>query len=441
VTHRHDPFATDRAGHSEPARSEQLLVGQNRVLRLLAEGRPLADVLDELCRGLEAVMPGAACSVVLLDETGQRLRPTAAPSLPPGYSQGFDGLQIGPTTGSCGTAAFLAQPVIVADIETDPLWMDFRDLARTYQLRACWSVPIFDRESGRVLGTFAVYYREPRAPTADEFALVDQSGDLAGVAIVHSRNQAGLVAAKEAAEAAKEAAEAANRAKSHFLAMISHELRTPLQAVLGYAEFLLADPRGTLAADQREDIGYIHRGGQRMLTIIAQMLDLSRIEAGRLEVADRIVDLAEVVEQVRQDVTPQASQKGVILRIARPSTLPPVRGDAERLRQILLNLAGNAVKFTDDGFIEFTAARNGESVAVTVRDTGCGIAPEALPHIFETFRQVDSQLSRRHGGAGLGLAIAQRLAMLMGGGISVESTLGVGSIFTLTVPAASPPRP
>jgi signal transduction histidine kinase len=316
---------------------------------------------------------------------------------------------------------------VVVDIAVDPLWADWRELALRHGLRACWSVPIIDRAADRVLGTFAVYYREPRPPAADELALVEQSGDLAGVAIVHARDHTALVAA--------------NRAKGGLLAMLSHELRTPLQAVLGYAEFLLDDPRASLSPEQRDDLSFIQQGGRRMLTLINQMLDLSRLDAGGLQLDRKPVELPQILEQVRQDVAPQASAKGLALQIALPEGLPPVWGDAERLRQILLNLVGNAVKFTERGSVTVSAAAIAdETVAVTVCDTGIGIAPDVLPHIFEPFRQADHRLSRRHGGAGLGLAIAQRLAALMDGRITVESTLGEGSIFTLSIPVAPPIR-
>ena len=411
-------------------RSSRLLAGQNRVLRLLVEGKPLMVILEALCHALEEVMPGSACSILLLDAPNGQLRHIASPSLPASYAAAIDGVRIGPMVGSCGTSAYVKQPVVVCDIATDPLWIDYRDLAAAHGLRACWSVPIFNRESGDVLGTFAVYYQEPRPPAAGDLDQVEQISDLAGVAILHDREHAALLQAKEAAEAA-------NQAKSAFLAMANHELRTPLQAILGYTEFLLNDTHASLSEDPRVDLGYIQLGGGRMLNLINDLLDLARMEADGLTLRRDTVDMTQVVEQVRQDVQPQAVQRGIDLQVHMPESLPPLHGDGERLRQILLNLAGDAGKFTDGGTVEIAVAVDGERIVVRVRDTGYGIAPEALARIFDAYHQAEHGRTRRHG-AGLGLAIAQRLAALMEGQISVESTPGVGSIFTLWVPLASP---
>lgn len=411
-------------------RAERLLAGQNRVLRLLAEGKPLTVILDALCYALEEVMPGSACSILLLDASKGQLHHAAAPSLPESFATAIDGVCIGPMVGSCGAAAFLEQPVVAWDIATDPRWAGWQWIASELNLRASWSVPIFNRETGKVLGTFAVYYQHPRKPTVDDLALVVQAGDLAGVAILHDRAHAALLRAKEAAEAA-------NQAKSAFLAMANHELRTPLQAILGYADFLLDDPGSILNDEQRSDLGFIQLGGRRMLTIINDLLDLARIEAGGLMWQYDSIDVAHVVEQVRQDVQPQAVRRGLDLQVRLPVHLPSLHGDGERLRQILLNLAGNAVKFTDAGLVEISVTVDGDHLGIHVRDTGCGIAPEAQARIFEPFHQADHGHRHQHG-AGLGLAIAQRLAILMDGQVTVESTPGVGSTFTLLLPITSP---
>jgi signal transduction histidine kinase len=408
----------------------RLLAGQNRVLRLLAEGKPLAEVLRALCYALEEIMPGSACTVLRLDAATGQLHHVAAPSLPSSFAAAIDGSRIGPMAGSCGTAAYLGEPVVVADIATDPRWAAWKGLAARYGLSACWSVPIFDRERDEVLGTFAVYYRDTREPSENEMGLVMQSGDLAGVAIRHDRE-------REALQKAKEEAEAANETKTAFLAMANHELRTPLQAILGYAEFLLEDPQAGLSEEQRVDLSYIQLGGRRMLAIVNDLLDLVRIEAGGLTLRSEPVDLAQVVEEVRQDVQPQAAQRHLDLRIDLPENLPLFYGDGERLRQILLNLAGNAVKFTETGSVEIAVEAVGEFVAFHVRDTGYGIPADALSQIFNAYHQADHGRASRQG-AGLGLAIAQRLATMMNGEITVESTLGMGSTFTLRLPMGRP---
>lgn len=231
-------------------------------------------------------------------------------------------------------------------------------------------------------------------------------------------------------------AQAATHSKSLFLAMMSHELRTPLQAVLGYTDFLLLGPESSLTSQQKGDLGYIHDGATRMMALIDELLDLSRMEAGQLELVEEPVDLAVIIEQVRQDIAPQVVAKGLALHINLPSALPPVSGDPARLRQILLNLAANAVKFTEAGGVQLTASKAGDEIQIVVSDTGIGISAEAMPLIFEEFHQVDGSMTRRHGGAGLGLAIAHRLATQMGGAITVVSQPGSSSAFTLHLPTA-----
>jgi PAS domain S-box-containing protein len=246
-------------------------------------------------------------------------------------------------------------------------------------------------------------------------------------------------AALESSEAALEGAEAATQAKGDFLDHMTHELRTPLQAVLGYSEFLLMAPLGTLTGGQRADIDFIHQAGERMIALVNQMLDLSRLEAGGIALTFEPIDLPEVIEAVRQDIAPQAAARGLTVQIDVPETLPPLMGDAERVRQILLNLAGNATKFTQTGGIQITAsAPVTPGVEVAVSDTGIGISPEAMLHIFEAFHQVDTTRGRRQGGSGLGLAIAWKLAQQIGGSISVSSEPGVGSTFRLHLPTGKP---
>src|SRR5438093_760780 len=310
-----DGRVTGHVGTSEDItarrRAEALQAGQKYVLELLATGASLADVLSALVRTIEEQAPGMLCSVLCLD--GERLRHGAAPSLPEDYSRAVDGLTIGPAAGSCGTAAYRRERVIVDDIERDPRWAEFRDLALRHGLRACWSEPILSA-SGQVLGTFASYYGEARSPTDDEIALIEGAAQLGGLAIERKRAEAELAEARD-------------------------------QALVG---------------------------------------------------------------------------------------------DPGRLRQVVANLVGNAIKFTDQGEVvvrvraeELTAGD--VALHVTVSDTGIGIPGDKQERVFGAFVQVDGSMTRRHGGTGLGLAIASQLVELMGGRIWVESVPGRGSSFHFTV--------
>ena len=234
-------------------------------------------------------------------------------------------------------------------------------------------------------------------------------------------------------------AEDASAAKTNFLANISHEIRTPMTAILGYAELLRdvgADP-----AERAEWIETIRRNGDHLLAIINDLLDLSKIEAGRFEVELAPVSVPDVVRDVVKLMRVRAASQGITLDHVVEDDLArtPVRTDAVRIRQVLLNLVGNAVKFTERGGVEVRVDARAKGprleLAVAVRDTGCGIAPELLPRLFEPFTQSDASFTRRHGGTGLGLAISRRLASLLGGRIDVASEVDRGSVFTFTFDA------
>ncbi|HUQ46301.1 MAG TPA: ATP-binding protein [Gemmatimonadaceae bacterium] len=251
---------------------------------------------------------------------------------------------------------------------------------------------------------------------------------------------------------ARAEAEAANQAKSDFLAVMSHELRTPLNAVLGYAELLDLGVAGTLSAEQRQQVGRISASGRHLLGLVNEILDLAKVEAGRMSVQQVPTSVAEVVEAAIVLSQPQAEARG--LTLSAPSEVPralQLLGDHDRVLQILANLLSNAVKFTDPGGdirIEVaeeadhaaTRHRHGEGpwVVIRVRDSGIGIGPSQLDSIFAPFVQAEAGHTRRSDGTGLGLTISRRLARLMHGDVTVESTVGEGSIFTLSLPAVAP---
>lgn len=256
----------------------------------------------------------------------------------------------------------------------------------------------------------------------------------AGQAVLQrvGRDISARIAGERELEEARSRAEEASAAKSRFLATVSHEFRTPLNGILGMAD-LLGDTR--LDPEQSTYVRALRSSGEALLGLVDGILDFAKVEAGKLELADEPFDLASLIEDVTELMAPRAQAKGIEVSALLAADLPAlIRGDAERLRQILLNLVGNAVKFTDSGGVGIRAERAGDEIAIDVADTGPGIPAERLESIFEEFEQIETTNMRAPGGTGLGLAIARRLALAMGGTISVESPAGRGATFRLGLP-------
>ncbi|HUZ13861.1 MAG TPA: ATP-binding protein [Caulobacteraceae bacterium] len=245
------------------------------------------------------------------------------------------------------------------------------------------------------------------------------------------RSRAALRQARALARDNEQAAAAANAAKSAFLATMSHEIRTPLNGVLGMAQAMANDP---LSQAQRDRLGVIHGSGQALLAILNDILDLSKIEAGKLELEIIEFDLGDIARGAYAAFTALANKKGLSFALDIERGRGRYRGDPTRLRQILYNLISNALKFTDAGEIRVTAAWTGEALRIRVADTGIGISAESLARLFGKFDQLDSSTTRRFGGTGLGLAICRELARLMGGDIEVESEEGRGASFEVVLP-------
>jgi signal transduction histidine kinase len=229
---------------------------------------------------------------------------------------------------------------------------------------------------------------------------------------------------------------AANRTKGEFLASMSHELRTPINAVLGYTGLLLDRIYGSLTAEQEMGLRRVRSAAEQLLALVTDVLDVVNIDAGKMPLQVEDVPLAAVMADLESQLDPLARGNGLALRTELAPGLPALRTDREKLWQILLNLLGNAVKFTTRGAVVLRVEADADdAVRFVVRDTGIGIRAEDLDAIWEDFRQVDQSHTREHGGTGLGLGISRRLATMLGGSIGVESEHGVGTTFTLRIPA------
>lgn len=286
---------------------------------------------------------------------------------------------------------------------------------------------------GQPLGLLALG-RPPGHPPIDE-------GEVEFLRIV----AANLSVAWENARLYQEAVETAerlkevDRLKSQFLANMSHELRTPLNSIIGFSRVILKGIDGPITEQQRQDLEAIYNSGQHLLGLINDILDISKIEAGKMELTFEPTDLKEIIRGVMSTAIALVKDKPIELQQSVPADLPTIIADSRRVRQVLLNLVSNAAKFTDEGFIRVEARVEGDYVVISVSDSGIGIPPEKLPHIFEAFTQVDSSPSRKYGGTGLGLTISKSFVELHGGKIWVESELGKGSTFTFTLPIQGPP--
>jgi len=288
------------------------------------------------------------------------------------------------------------------------------------------------RKAGEILGLLNLYLTDPIRDFADEEKeLASLFAAQAAVALENAKLFERLE--DRAVELAQ-----ANKLKSEFLARVSHELRTPMNSINGYSEMLLKKTYGDLTERQSDRIERIFRNGRNLLALIDDLLDLSKIDAGKMELKIEACNVYDELESALNAMESQATARGLYLRLDVPQGIPPVQADSKRLRQILINLLGNAVKFTKQGGITLRAALHPDDprpmVWISVADTGIGISKENQSIIFDEFRQADGSITREYGGTGLGLAISKKLVDMMGGTIWVQSEVGVGSVFTFTLP-------
>jgi signal transduction histidine kinase len=317
-------------------------------------------------------------------------------------------------------------PLNVADTETDPrLSETAHAYARVRGYRSQIVVPMLRHDEA--IGTISVTRREPGGFSDDEIALLQTFADQAVIAIENARLLTEL-------QARTTEVEAASQHKSEFLANMSHELRTPLNAIIGFSEVLSERMFGELNEKQEEYLKDIYASGQHLLSLINDILDLSKVEAGRMELELTDFHLPTALDSALTLVRERAGRRSITLQMSVDERLGEVRADERKIRQVVLNLLSNAIKFTSEGGrIEVRAVPVDGSVEVTVSDTGVGIAPEDQEAVFEEFRQVGTA-ARKVEGTGLGLTLCRKFVELHGGRIGVKSEVGVGSTFSFTIP-------
>ena len=404
-----------------------------------ASGVRLEDTLQAAADALAAAMEGTHVAILLLEPGGGTLRLEAGVGYPPGLIRNLR-LKLG--QGITGWVAQHGQPALVPDVRQDPRYYE-----GITNVRSELCVPLV--VGPWVIGVLNVESPQINAFTDDDLRLLSTLANNLAVLV----ERAGLFEEVEAARAESQQRaqklEEANvqlqeldRLKTEFLASMSHELRTPLNSIIGFSEVLIDGLLGAMNPEQRECVENIHSGGEHLLKLINDILDLSKIEAGRMTLEPTTFDVAELLAEVEATATPLTENKAQLLTVEQGGDLPHVTADRFRIKQVLLNLLSNAYKFTPLGGHITLSCRMADPVTMvfSVADDGIGIKPEDQEIIFEEFRQVDGSNTREMTGTGLGLAISKRLVEMHGGHIWLESEYGHGASFSFQLPLTGSPQ-
>ena len=345
--------------------------------------------------------------------------------------------------GACGTCYEQRRRIVVEDVDADPIFASYREVARAVGFRACHSTPLLTR-NGNIIGVLSVHFREPHRPSERELRLMDlyarMAADIIENARLHHQVQQELEQREQLLvreQMARAEAESSSRLKDEFLATVSHELRTPLNAIIGWSHLLGSNNLDSATAARA--IETIERNARSQAQLVEDILDVSRVITGKLRLNMEPVDAAAIINAAIDSVQLAADSKAIQLAVVLDTSARRVSGDANRLQQVVWNLLSNAIKFTPSaGRVEIRLERVGAEAEIRVSDTGQGVHPEFLPFIFDRFRQADGTSTRRHGGLGLGLAIVRHLVELHGGTVYADSPgEGQGATFTVRLPLAT----
>ena len=414
---------------TERKRAEALREGESRILEMIARDAPLEEILEKLVRVVEAQYAGLLCSVVLLAEGGQHIRHGAAPSLPKPYAEAINGLPIGPKAGSCGTAMYRRKPVVVTDILLDPLWEPYRAMAEPYGFRACWSTPIL-AHSGNPLGSFAMYYREPRSPSPAETRALQLATHLAGIAIERKL-------AREERERLRQAQEDLahiNRVTTmgELTASLAHEIKQPITAAVTNARTCLRwlgrDEPDT--SEARDAASRIVSDVTRAAEIISRISSL--FKKGALQ--HELVDVNELIREMIGLLRNEAARYSILVRSELAENLPPVMADRIQLQQVFMNLMVNGidamknVSTTRELTVRAQQVKDGQ-LLISVSDTGIGLPPQQAEQVFSAF------FTTKAHGTGMGLPISRSIIETHGGRLWANSDSGRGASFHFTLPS------
>jgi signal transduction histidine kinase len=426
--------------YEEAARREREASFLDRATQLFNSTLQL-DAVFPLVSQMATEVLGESCTIFLKEEGKAYLTPVATYHRDAAAREARwqiirnHPIRIGDPLSRVGQAAADGRPRLVKDAQQEgPL-----QNAEALRISSLLAVPILVR--GEILGVLATSLTSPaRQFTEADLRVAMGLADRAGLAIENSRLYVQERRLREQLEALNRRLEEVNQLKSEFVTVVSHELRTPLTAITGYMELLLEGQMGPVTAAQRQCLGIAMRNAARLVELIDDLLDIARIEAGKVELKRTALDLALLIQEVATALRPQIEAKGQRLTLDLTAALPTTSGDAERVRQILMNLLSNAHKYTPSGgSITVTAGREADRVRIEVHDTGIGLAPEDQARLFTKFFRAQHPMAREVGGTGLGLAITRSLVELHGGAIAVVSAPGQGSTFSVTLPAAQEP--
>ena len=411
-------------------RSVEELRALGEVIQAVNSTLDLQTVLSAIVTHTVRLSKADAGTIYTLDDAGGFFVPRANYGLDDEVIEALNDARIGTRDTAVGRSITERRAVQIADIESAPMSEAVKSVLRRGGFRALLVVPMIRAE--QAVGALVVRRREAGEFPGEVARILETFATQSAVAIENARLFHEI-------QDKSDQLELASRHKSQFLANMSHELRTPLNAIIGMSEMLLEDARDAADEDQIEPLERVVRAGKHLLALINDILDLSKIEAGRMELELGVFPLEPLVRDVARTIEGVAEKNGNRVIVDCGQSLGSIHADQTRVRQVLLNLASNAAKFTKDGSVTIRAGREpskeGERIRIAVTDTGIGMTPGQVGKLFQEFVQADASTTRRFGGTGLGLAISQRFCRMMGGDITVESEPGRGSTFCVVLPA------